>query len=123
MAVEEGGVGFSVQTQVVFLAALNAALVTAGLAVQKVNETQKGSLYVSWMLVLAGLCFAPTFFITNVVYRIGGKMSVYNPAAAALNLVMIPVVAYIWFGEAITASQIAGMLLILIGLALVVPNN
>jgi drug/metabolite transporter (DMT)-like permease len=101
--------------KVVLLALVTAALTTAGLSLQKVNEVRGGGLLSGW-LVLAVVCFLPTFFITNLAFAIGGRISLYVPVTAAQYVLTLLAGRYL-FHEAIAWDKWLGCALILAGVA------
>jgi drug/metabolite transporter (DMT)-like permease len=106
----------SVDLKVVLLAFATAALTTGGLFFQKLNEVRSGGhLFTGW-LVLSLICFIPTFFITNLAFQMGGRMSLYVPVTAAQYALTI-LAGRFYFNEAVGWDKWAGCALILAGVA------
>ena len=107
----------SVDTKVVLLALLDAILIAAGVFFQKLNGTRAASVWASPLLLVSFLCFAPTFFLANIAYAMGGRVSLFVPVTAVCYVMILAVGRFI-FGEAIGPPQLFGCLLILAGVAL-----
>jgi uncharacterized membrane protein len=105
--------------KVVLLGLSTAALSAAGLFLQKMNGLRAGNLLVSGWLVMAIVCFAPTFFITNKVFSMGGRMSVYVPVTAA-TYVLSMLAARFYFAEAVSWPKWFGCALIVAGVSAIV---
>ncbi len=105
----------SLDAKVFLLGLTNATLTTAGIFFQKINGTRAGNnAYLSWWLVLATTCFFPTFIITNKVFLMGGRMSLYVPATAATYLLSMLLGRY-YFGETVSFARWFGCALIILG--------
>jgi drug/metabolite transporter (DMT)-like permease len=100
--------------KVVLLALLTALLTTGGLFFQKLNEVRAGGVLLSGWLVLSLVCFLPTFFVTNLAFQIGGRMSLYVPVTAA-QYVLALLAGRFYFNESVTWDKWAGCALILLG--------
>jgi uncharacterized membrane protein len=100
--------------KVVLLGVLNAALVAAGVSLQKLNALRSGNLVLSGWIVAAAACMAPTFFIGNLALSIGGRMSVFVPVTALVHLFVLAVAKYA-FDEPVGYSQLLGTSLIVAG--------
>jgi uncharacterized membrane protein len=105
----------TLDTKVVLLALCTAALTAAGVVFQKVNGLREGNVFLSGWLVLATACFFPTFLISNKVFLMGGKMSLYVPVTA-LTYVLSMLVGRFYFGEGISWGRWLGCALILAGI-------
>ena len=103
-------------TRVVLLGVLIAALTAAGTFFQKLNGVRVGNVWLSGWLVLATICFFPTFVITNKVFLMGGKVSVFVPATAA-TYVFSMLVGRFYFGEDVSYARWCGCALIMAGVA------
>jgi drug/metabolite transporter (DMT)-like permease len=110
--------GLSLDAQVALFGLFNAVLMTAGGFFQKLNGTRGGGLLLSGWVVVATLCYLPTFFIGNLVFSWGGRISVFVPMSAA-TYVLTLVVARLYFREAVGLGQVAGCLLVVAGVALI----
>jgi drug/metabolite transporter (DMT)-like permease len=99
--------------KVVLLALATATLTTGGLFFQKLNEVRSGGLISGW-LALSLVCFLPTFFITNLAFQIGGRMSLYVPVTAA-QYVLTLVAGRYFFHEPVAWDKWLGCALILVG--------
>jgi uncharacterized membrane protein len=104
----------ALNTKVVVLALTVAALTAAGTFFQKVNGVRVGHVFLSGWIVLATICFFPTFLITNKVFLMGGKMSVFVPLTAA-TYVLSMVAGRFYFGETVSWDKWLGCLLIVAG--------
>ena len=105
---------FSLNARVALLALAVAGLTTAGVFFQKLNGVRVGNVFVSGWLLLATLCFFPTFVITNKVFLMGGKLSVFVPLTAATYVFSI-LIGRLYFGEAVSSVRWAGCALIIAG--------
>jgi drug/metabolite transporter (DMT)-like permease len=112
----------AVQAKVVLLALANAGLMTAGIFFQKLNGARGGNVFVSRWLVLSVICYLPTFFLGNLAFAIGGKMSVFIPVSAVMYVLVIAVGRWA-FGEPIALVQVGGCLLVLVGVALIASRG
>lgn len=109
----------SVDVKVALLGLLNAALMAAGSVFQKVHGIRTGSVATPSAWLLAALvCFTPTFFIGNLAYAIGGRISIFVPMSAAMYI-LVTVAGKIVFGEALATTQVLGCAFILAGVALI----
>lgn len=108
----------SLHAKVILLGLLTAALLVTGIGLQKLNGVRGGNPFFSPLILLAGICLAPTFFIPNVVYRMGGPVALFV-AVAALHFVGVALLGRLAFGEPLTLRMIAGFVLILLGVSLV----
>ena len=106
--------GLSLDAKVAIAGVVSAAFTTAGVAFQKLNGTHSGNVFISVWLLIANLCFLPTFLIGNKVFLMGGNMSLFQPVTA-LNYVFTMVLASIYFGEAIPSGRWFGCGLIVMG--------
>jgi uncharacterized membrane protein len=100
--------------KVVALALAVAALTAAGTFFQKLNGVRVGNAFVSGWLFLATACFFPTFLITNKVFLMGGRMSVYVPLTAA-TYVLSMLAGRFYFGEQVSWEKWLGCVLIIAG--------
>lgn len=110
--------GLSLDAQVALLGLANAVMMTAGSFFQKLNGTRAGGLLLSGWIVAATLCFLPTFFIGNLVFLRGGRISVFIPMSAA-TYVLTLIVARLYFREVVGGGQMLGCLLIVAGVVLI----
>jgi uncharacterized membrane protein len=108
----------TLDTKVVLLGLCTAALTTAGTFFQKLNGVRIGNPVLSGWLVLATICFFPTFVITNKVFLMGGRMSLFVPATAAAYVFSMLVGRYS-FGEEVSYNRWFGCALILVGVGVV----
>jgi drug/metabolite transporter (DMT)-like permease len=108
----------STDTKVVALGVFNAVLMAAGTFFQKLNGVREGHIMISPWIVLATLCYMPTFFIGNWVYQMGGRLSVFVPLTA-LTYVLTLALGRFFFKESVNLTQVAGCVLILGGVALI----
>lgn len=104
-------------TKVVLLALLNAALLTAGVGFQKLNGVRGGNPVTGPWILAAFLCMAPTFFVGNVAMGIG-RVSLFVPVTA-VAYISIALMSWACFGEALVPRQMAGLVLLVLGVALV----
>jgi drug/metabolite transporter (DMT)-like permease len=102
-----------IDAKVVLLALATAALTTGGLFFQKLNEQRSGALISGW-IALSLVCFLPTFFITNLAFQLGGRMSLYVPVTAAQYVLTLLAGRY-FFNEAVPWDKWLGCALILAG--------
>ena len=112
----------SVDQKVVLLALFNALLITAGTGFQKLNGIRGGNAYFNPLLLVAFLCFAPTFFVANVAYNLGGRTSLFVPVSA-VNFVLIALLGRLYFNEPISLQQTFGVALIVGGVGLVATGS
>jgi drug/metabolite transporter (DMT)-like permease len=103
---------------VILLGLSTAALTAAGTFFQKVNGVRVGNAFLSGWLVLAVICFFPTFVITNKVFLAGGKMSLFVPATAAAYVFSM-LVGRFYFGEEVSYNRWFGCALIVAGVGIV----
>jgi drug/metabolite transporter (DMT)-like permease len=96
-----------------------AALTAAGNFFQKLNGIRGGNAFVSVWLVLATVCFFPTFVIANKVFLMGGRLSLFVPATATAYVFSM-VVGRVCFDEPVAWDKWLGCLLILAGVAVIV---
>ncbi|HLK38782.1 MAG TPA: hypothetical protein VKU41_18600 [Polyangiaceae bacterium] len=106
----------SLDAKVIALALLSAAFTALGIFFQKVNGVRSGNVFLSGWLVLATVCFFPTFLITNKVFAMGGRMSLFAPVTAA-QYVLSVLVGRFYFGEAMPWAKWVGCALIVSGVA------
>jgi drug/metabolite transporter (DMT)-like permease len=114
----EGSTPFS-STTVALLALATATLTAAGIFFQKLNGVRSGHPFVSGWLLLAVICFFPTFIITNKVFLLGGRMSVYVPVTAS-SYVLTMLAGRFYFHEVVSWDKWLGCGLILAGVAAIV---
>jgi uncharacterized membrane protein len=108
----------SLHAKVVLFGLTNAILMTAGNFFQKLNGVRAGGLLLSGWVVVATLCYVPTFFIGNLVFLRGGRISLFIPMSAA-TYVFALVLGRLYFREVVTSSQVVGCFMILVGVALI----
>jgi uncharacterized membrane protein len=101
-------------TTVALLAVATATLTAAGIFFQKVNGVREGHAFVSGWLLLAVICFFPTFIITNKVFLMGGRMSVFIPITA-MSYVLTMMLGRFYFHEFVSWDKWIGCALILAG--------
>lgn len=106
----------SLDAKVIALALLTALLTALGIFFQKVNGVRSGNVFISGWLVLAAVCFFPTFVITNKVFAMGGRMSLFVPVTAA-QYVLAVLVGRFYFDEAMPLDKWVGCALIVSGVA------
>lgn len=104
----------ALNTKIVVLALTVAGLTTAGTFFQKLNGVRVGNAFLSGWLVLATLCFFPTFVITNKAFLMGGKISVFVPLTAA-TYVLSMLAGRFYFREAVSWDKWLGCALIIAG--------
>ncbi len=105
---------FALNVKVVVLALTVAALTAAGTFFQKINGVRMGHVVLSGWILLATFCFFPTFLITNKVFLMGGKMSVFVPLTAA-TYVFSMLAGRFYFGETLSWDKWCGCFLIIAG--------
>jgi uncharacterized membrane protein len=101
--------------KVILLALCTATLTAAGTFFQKLNGVSVSNPLLSGWLVLAAICFFPTFVITNKVFLMGGRLSLFVPLTAT-TYVLSMLAGRFYFGEAVSWSRWFGCLLILAGI-------
>lgn len=106
----------SLNAKVALLALAVAGLTAAGVFFQKLNGIRVGNVFLSGWLILATLCFFPTFVITNKVFLMGGKVSVFVPLTAATYVFSI-LIGRFYFREAVSSVRWTGCALIIAGVA------
>ena len=106
----------SFDAKVVVFGLVIAALNSAGTFFQKINGVRSGNPWLSGWLVLAAICFFPTFVITNKVFLMGGKVSVFVPAMAATYFFSM-LLGRFYFGEDVSSTRWFGCALIIAGVA------
>jgi drug/metabolite transporter (DMT)-like permease len=104
----------TLDTKVVLLGLCVAGLTAAGTFFQKLNGVREGNPFVSVWLVLATICFFPTFVITNKVFLMGGRMSLFVPVTATAYFLSM-LVGRFGFGEPVSWQKWFGCSLILSG--------
>jgi uncharacterized membrane protein len=104
----------TLNTKVVLLALTVAGLTAGGTFFQKLNGVRVGNVFLSGWLVLATFCFFPTFVITNKVFLMGGKMSVFVPLTAA-TYVLSMLAGRFYFRETVSWDKWFGCALIIAG--------
>ncbi len=104
----------ALDTKVVLLALTVATLTAAGNFFQKLNGVREGNVFVSVWLILATACFFPTFIITNAVFLMGGRMSLFVPLTA-MAYVFSMLLGRFYFGEVVPWGRWIGCALILAG--------
>jgi drug/metabolite transporter (DMT)-like permease len=104
----------ALNTKIVLLALSVAALTAAGTFFQKLNSVRLGSVFLSGWLVLATICFFPTFLITNKAFLMGGKISVFVPLTAA-TYVLSMLAGRFYFREVVSWDKWLGCALIIAG--------
>jgi drug/metabolite transporter (DMT)-like permease len=107
------------EAQVVLLGLCTAALTAGGTFFQKLNGVRSGNAYLSGWLILATTCFFPTFLITNKVFLMGGRMSLYVPVTAAAYVLSM-LAGRFYFNETVSWDKWFGCLLILAGVGAIV---
>jgi drug/metabolite transporter (DMT)-like permease len=103
--------------KIVLLALLNASLLTGGVYFQKLNGVKGGSSVLSPWIALAFLCMAPTFFIGNLAFALGGRIGLFIPVTA-VAYVFIGLMGLLIFKEPMSLLQGLGLVLIVAGIAL-----
>jgi uncharacterized membrane protein len=108
----------TLDTKVALLGLCTAALTAAGNFFQKLNGVRLGNPFLSGWLVLATLCFFPTFVITNKAFLMGGRMSLFVPLTAAAYVFSM-LLGRFYFGEEVSYNRWFGCALIVTGLVVV----
>jgi len=108
----------ALDTKVILFGLCTAALTAAGTFFQKLNGVRFGNAFLSGWLLLAAICFFPTFIITNKVFLMGGRMSLFVPATAAAYVFSMLVGRY-YFGEEVSYNRWFGCALIVVGVGVV----
>jgi drug/metabolite transporter (DMT)-like permease len=108
----------SLDTKVVVLALTVATLTAAGNFFQKLNGVREGNVFLSLWLILATACFLPTFLITNFVFLMGGRMSLYVPLTAMAYVLSMLAGRY-YFGEVVSWGRWIGCALIIAGVGVI----
>jgi drug/metabolite transporter (DMT)-like permease len=111
----------SLDAKVALLGIASAALTSAGVFFQKLNGVRAGNAILNGWLILAIICFYPTFFIANKVFLMGGRMSLFAPATA-LTYVFTMMLGSFYFGEVIPVGRWLGCALIVAGVVAVVRS-
>ena len=84
---------------------------------EEINGMRAGNnAFLTGWLLLATLCFFPTFVITNKVFLMGGRMSLFVPVTAA-TYVLTMLTGRFYFGEVVSWTKWAGCGLIIAGVA------
>jgi len=110
----------ALDAKVVLLALLTAALTATGTLFQKLNGMRAGnSVWLSGWLVLATMCFFPTFVITNKVFAMGGRVSLFVPVTAT-SYVLSMMIGRFYFGEVVAWDKWLGCALIVAGVGVIV---
>jgi drug/metabolite transporter (DMT)-like permease len=104
----------SLDTKVALLALSVATLTSAGNFFQKLNGVREGNVFLSLWLILATACFLPTFVITNAVFLMGGRMSLFVPLTATAYVISM-LLGRFYFGEVVSWGRWLGFALILAG--------
>jgi uncharacterized membrane protein len=110
---------FTLDAKVAILALLTAMLTSAGTFFQKLNGVRSGHPVMSAWVILATICFVPTFFITNKVFLMGGRMSLFTPVTAATYVFSMLASRY-YFGEIVSWYKWFGCALIIAGVGAIV---
>jgi hypothetical protein len=105
-----------VDATVVLLGLLSAACTAAGIFFQKLNGVRGGNAFFSGWLLLAVICFFPTFIVANKVFVMGGRMSVFVPVTATMYVLSM-LLGRFYFGEAVSWGSWIGCALIVAGVA------
>jgi uncharacterized membrane protein len=105
-----------VDATVVLLALLSAACTVAGIFFQNLNGVRGGNAFVSGWLLLAVICFFPTFIIANKVFVMGGRMSIFVPVTASMYVLSM-LIGRFYFGETVSWGSWIGCALIVAGVA------
>jgi uncharacterized membrane protein len=109
-------------TKVVLLALLTATLTATGTLFQKLNGMRAGnSVWLSGWLILATMCFFPTFVITNKVFAMGGRISLFVPITA-MSYVLSMMIGRFYFGEIVAWDKWLGCALIVAGIGVIVRS-
>lgn len=112
---------WTLQAKVVLLALCTATLTAAGTFFQKINGERAGNAFLSIWLIIATLCFFPTFVITNKVFLLGGRMSLYVPITAA-NYFLSMLLGRFYFHEDVSVARWLGCGLIVAGVTVIVAG-
>jgi drug/metabolite transporter (DMT)-like permease len=104
----------TLDTKVALLGLCSAALTAAGTFFQKLNGVRAGNAFLSGWLILACICFFPTFVIANKVFLMGGRMSLFVPATAAAYVFSM-LIGRFYFGEEVSLNRWFGCALIMAG--------
>jgi multidrug transporter EmrE-like cation transporter len=104
----------TLDAKVVLLGLATAALTAAGTFFQKLNGVRVGSPLVSGWLVLAAIFFFPTFVITNKVFVMGGRLSLFVPVTATAYVLSM-LLGRFYFGETVSWARWFGCVLIVAG--------
>src|SRR5215475_3804720 len=97
----------SLDTKVILLALTVATLTSAGNFFQKLNGVREGNVFMSIWLILAVICFFPTFLITNAVFLMGGRMSLFVPLTATAYVISM-LIGRFYFGETVSWGRWMG---------------
>jgi drug/metabolite transporter (DMT)-like permease len=108
----------TLNTKVVLFGLCTALLTAAGQFFQKLNGVRVGNAFLSGWLLLAVICFFPTFVITNKTFLMGGRMSVFVPVTAASYLFSM-LIGRFYFGEEVSYNRWVGCALIAVGVGVV----
>ena len=108
----------SLDTRVVLLGIATAMLTAAGTFFQKLNGVRSGNAFISFWLVVATLCFFPTFLITNKVFLMGGRMSLFVPTTAATYFFSM-LASRFYFQEDVSVARWLGCGLIIAGVTVI----
>ncbi|HEY4014570.1 MAG TPA: hypothetical protein VGM06_14610 [Polyangiaceae bacterium] len=108
----------SLDAKVVLLGLATASLTAAGTFFQKLNGVRAGNVFVSLWLVLATICFFPTFVITNKVFLMGGRMSLFVPITAATYFLSM-LASRFYFHEDVSVARWFGCGLIVAGVTVI----
>jgi uncharacterized membrane protein len=108
----------SLDAKVILLGLATAALTAAGTFFQKLNGVRAGNAFLSLWLVLATICFFPTFLITNKVFLMGGRMSLFVPITAATYFLSM-LTSRFYFHEDVSLARWLGCGLIVAGVTVI----
>jgi drug/metabolite transporter (DMT)-like permease len=108
----------TLDTKVALLALSTAALTAAGNFFQKVNGVRVGNPFLSGWLVLAAVCFFPTFVMTNKAFLMGGRMSLFVPITAVAYVFSMGLGRF-YFGEEVSTNRWLGCALIVAGVSVI----
>jgi drug/metabolite transporter (DMT)-like permease len=108
----------SLDAKVILLALATATLTAAGTFFQKLNGVRAGNAFVSVWLLLATVCFFPTFVITNKVFLMGGRMSLFVPITAATYFFSM-LASRFYFHEDVSVARWFGCGLIVAGVTVI----
>jgi uncharacterized membrane protein len=109
----------ALDAKVVLLALLTATLTATGTLFQKLNGMRAGNVWLSGWLILATMCFFPTFVITNKVFAMGGRISLFVPVTAT-SYVLSMMLGRFYFGEPVAWDKWFGCALIVAGVGVIV---